>query len=94
MNEKLRYKKHLFICAGKSCSAKSDPDAAKKFFKEKIKEHGLKDKVRACTSSCLDYCDESPNIAIYPEATLLSHVEEKDWKKIFESILSELDQKR
>ena len=83
-----RYRHHLFICQGKSCAAKSDPDRAKKFFKEKIKEHGLKHELRACTSSCLDLCDDGPNIVVYPEGTWYTHVEgERDWSEIFERLV-------
>lgn len=78
-----RYRQHLFICAGKSCSAKADPEQAKQFFKERIKECGLKNEVRACTSSCLDLCDNGPNFVIYPEGIWYSGVKTEDWEEIF-----------
>lgn len=84
-----RYRTHLFICQGKSCSQKLDAEKAKQFFKEKIKEHGLKGQVRACTSSCLDLCDNAPNIVVYPEATWYSHVTETDLQKILEKHILE-----
>ena len=80
----IKYKTQLFICSGKACSKKSDPQATKQFFKEKIKELGLKAEVRACNCSCLDYCDEGPNIVVYPEGTLYEGVQEKDWEVIFQ----------
>jgi len=80
----IRYRTQLFICSGKACSKNSDPEAAKKYFKEQIKDAGLKADVRACTCSCLDYCDEGPNIVIYPEGTVLTGVREKDWPSILE----------
>jgi len=80
---KPRYRQHLFICHGKSCSKNGDPEGAKHFFKEKIKEHGLKREVRACASSCLDLCDHGPNIVVYPEGAWYSHVQASDWEEIF-----------
>jgi (2Fe-2S) ferredoxin len=84
MAERIRYRTQIFVCTGKSCSKNSDPDAAKKHFKERIKEAGLKAEVRACTCSCLDYCEEGPNNVVYPEGTLYSGVTEKDWSEIFD----------
>jgi (2Fe-2S) ferredoxin len=82
--ERIRYRTQILVCAGKKCSGKSDPEATKKYFKERIKELGLKAEVRACTCSCLDYCDDAPNIAIQPEGTLYKEArDEKDWDAIF-----------
>jgi NADH:ubiquinone oxidoreductase subunit E len=79
--ERIRYRAQLFVCSGKSCSEKSDPQAVKKFFKDKIKEAGLKDELRVCTCSCLDYCDDAPNMVLYPDGILLK--EEQDLEKVF-----------
>lgn len=82
-----RYRQHLFICHGKSCTEKGVPEEAKKFFKQKIKEHGLKSEVRACSCSCLDLCDFSPNLVVYPEGVWYSGVQASDWNEIFEEHL-------
>ena len=39
-----------------------------KRFKQKLAELGLKGKVRANQSGCLDQCEHGPNVVIYPEA--------------------------
>lgn len=83
MTERIRYRAQFFVCGGKACSQKSDPDAAKKYFKQRIKEEGLKAEVRACTCSCLDYCDDGPNIVVYPEGTIYKGVTEEQWPEIF-----------
>ena len=85
---KIRYRSHLLVCTGKSCSKESDPEAAKKYFKERIKEAGLKEEVRSGTCSCLDYCDDAPNMVVYPEGTLLKGVTSKDWAGIFDRYLA------
>jgi NADH:ubiquinone oxidoreductase subunit E len=83
---KIRYRKQLFICSGKACSEKSDPQAAKQFFKDKIREHGLKHEVRACTCSCLDYCDEAPNMVLYPEGKIVTA--STDWEQMWKELSS------
>lgn len=80
---KPRYRHHLFICHGKSCTKNGSPEAAKAFFKEKIKEHGLQREIRACSSSCLDLCDHGPNMVVYPEGVWYSGVHAGDWDEIF-----------
>jgi (2Fe-2S) ferredoxin len=84
---KIRYRTQLFICSGKACSKESNPDEAKRFFKERIKDLGLKAEVRSCTCSCLDYCDDAPNMVVYPEGTILSKVKEKDWEDILKEYI-------
>jgi NADP-reducing hydrogenase subunit HndC len=82
----IRYRKQLFICSGKSCSERHDPEAAKKYFKQAIKDAGLKDEIRACTCSCLDYCDDGPNLVLYPEGKLFQEVKPENWPEILEEL--------
>jgi (2Fe-2S) ferredoxin len=82
-SEKIRYRAHILVCSGKSCSKAHDPDAAKKYLKGRVKEEGLQTEVRAGTCSCLDYCDDSPNVVVYPEGTLYKSVREEDLEAIF-----------
>ena len=88
MSERIRYRAQIFVCTGKACSKNSDPDAAKKYFKERIKEEGLKDEVRACICKLLDYCDDAANMVVYPEGTIYKGVTEKDWDEIFRKHLA------
>ena len=56
-----------------------------KLFKQKLAERGLKGKVRANQSGCLDQCEHGPNIVVYPEAIWYGHVTEADVEEIVES---------
>ncbi len=80
---KNRFKHHLFICHGKSCSENGNPEQAKAFFKDKIKEHSLEGTLRACFSSCLNLCKQSPNMVVYPDGVWYSGVQNLDWGRIF-----------
>ena len=56
-----------------------------KLFKQKLAERGLKGKVRANQSGCLDQCEHGPNLVVYPDAVWYGHVTEADVDEIIES---------
>jgi (2Fe-2S) ferredoxin len=53
-----------------------------KLVKKKLAEQGLKGRVRANQSGCLDQCEHGPNIVIYPEAVWYGHVTAADVDEI------------
>ena len=92
----MKFKKHIFICtndrgkenARKSCGSCGGMDLRKELVKM-INDNGLKGKVRANKSGCLDVCENGPAVVIYPEGHWYLGVEKKDLKRIFDtSILS------
>jgi (2Fe-2S) ferredoxin len=48
-----------------------------------INENGLKGKVRANKSGCLDICEEGPALVIYPKGFWYSGVKKEDLNNIF-----------
>lgn len=54
-------------------------------FKVKLAERGLKGKVRANQSGCLDQCEHGPNVVIYPEAVWYGRVSMQDVEEIVDS---------
>jgi (2Fe-2S) ferredoxin len=60
-------------------------EATKKLFQQKLAEHGLKGKIRANQSGCLDQCEHCPNVVVYPDAVWHGHVTEADVEEIIES---------
>ena len=92
----MKFKKHIFICTNdrgkesvrKSCGSCGGMDLRKELVKM-INDNGLKGKVRANKSGCLDVCEHGPVVVIYPESHWYLGVEKKDLKRIFDtSILS------
>jgi (2Fe-2S) ferredoxin len=87
-----KFEKHIFVC-GNQCPPGSprgccDPTGQaklQKLFKQKPAERGLKGKVRANQSGCLDQCEHGPNVVVYPEAVWYGHVTEVDVDEIIES---------
>ena len=91
----MKYKKHIFICTNKrkECSVKGDcaslgANEIRMKFVQLINEHGLKGKVRANKSGCLDACEMGVALVIYPKGIWYANVIESDVPEIFnESIL-------
>jgi (2Fe-2S) ferredoxin len=54
-------------------------------FKQKLNAMGLKGRVRANRSGCLDQCEHGPNIVVYPEGVWYGGVKLEDMDEIIES---------
>ena len=86
------FEKHIFICCNqrepgspRACCDPSGGAELQKVFKEKLKARGLKGKVRANKSGCLDQCEHGPNIVVYPDAVWYGGVKASDVDEIIES---------
>ena len=87
-----KFGKHIFICGNQRPSGAPrrccDPEGRaelQKLFKEKLAERGLKRKVRANQSGCLDQCEHGPNLVVYPDAVWYGQVTLGDVDEIIES---------
>jgi (2Fe-2S) ferredoxin len=87
-----KFEKHIFVCGNQRPPESSrpccDPEgkaALQKLFKAKLKERGLKGKVRANQAGCLDQCEHGPNVVVYPDAIWYGHVTEADVDEIVDS---------
>lgn len=86
----MKFEKHIFICTNerdenslrKSCGSCGGLDLRKDLVRM-INESGLKGKVRANKSGCLDVCEKGPAMVIYPNGFWYLDVKKKDIKKIF-----------
>jgi len=84
------YRYHVFFCTnqrddGRECCQNCDAQRLRDYAKKRSKELQLAGKggVRINTAGCLDRCEEGPVIAIYPEATWYTYVDEEDIDEIF-----------
>jgi len=87
-----KFEKHIFVCGNqrpeghpRGCCDPSGQAALQKLFKQRLAEHGLKGRVRANQSGCLDQCEHGPNIVIYPEGIWYGGVTANDIEEIIES---------
>ena len=92
-----RYEKHIFVCIKERpeshprgcCLEKGSMDIRNRFV-QLINQHGLKGKVRANKSGCLDVCEMGINLVIYPDNLWYTGVTEADVDEIFEkSVLND-----
>lgn len=74
------YKKHIFVCTGKSCLAKGSEEVLKRL-REKIDEDGLKG-IKTSKGGCFGVCKETednaklcPVVAVYPEGVWYERVD-------------------
>ena len=95
MNSK--FLKHIFICVNERDKSSPRGDCARCGGKEirmefvkLINQYGLKGKVRANKSGCLDVCELGPAVVIYPDNIWYTKIKIDDVDEIFEtSILSD-----
>ncbi len=87
-----KFEKHLFICCNqrppgspRGCCDPKGQAELQWIFKQKLAERGLKHRVRANKSGCLDQCEHGPNVVVYPDAVWYGHVTPADVDEIIDS---------
>ncbi len=87
-----KFERHIFICGNqrpaghpRGCCDPTAKAELQKLFKQKLAERGLKGRVRANQSGCLDQCEHGPNLVVYPEAVWYGGVTLADVDEIVES---------
>ena len=87
----MKYDKHIFICTndrGENSTKQSCGSLdIRKEFVSLINASGLKGKVRANKSGCLDLCEQGPEILIYPQGYWYLNVEKRNIEKFFMNLL-------
>ena len=86
------FERHIFVCGNqrpaghpRGCCDPAGNAELQKLFKQKLAERGLRGKVRANQSGCLDQCEHGPNLVIYPEAVWYGGITLGDVEEIIES---------
>jgi (2Fe-2S) ferredoxin len=88
------YERHVFICLNErdeanprgDCTRKGSPDVLARF-KELAVQKGLRPRIRAQKSGCLDTCELGVSVVVYPEAVWYKKVTVQDVDEIVESHL-------
>ena len=87
-----KFEKHIFVCINqrpeghpRGCCNPNGQGELQWVFKQKLAERGLKNRVRANKSGCLDQCEHGPNVVVYPDAVWYGHVKLADVDEIIES---------
>jgi (2Fe-2S) ferredoxin len=87
-----KFEKHIFICGNqrpeghpRGCCDPAGLAELQLAFKQKLAARGLKGRVRANQSGCLDQCEHGPNIVVYPDAVWYGRVTLGDVDEIIDS---------
>lgn len=83
------FERHVFVCCNSrpagaqrpSCTADGNSSLHTEM-KKQAAAAGLKDRVRINKSGCLDQCEHSPVVVVYPEAVWYGHVKPEDAAEI------------
>jgi (2Fe-2S) ferredoxin len=74
-------RKHVLVCTASLCMQKGANNVAGRLRIE-LKRRGLDSDVLVNTCDSIDLCDIGPNIVVYPEQIIYSHVQLPDLKDI------------
>lgn len=74
------YRGYIMVCSGPNCGGGSQRLAEE--FEVQIKLAGLRNEIQVLRGSCLGICAAGPNVVVFPEGTIYSHVQVKDAARI------------
>lgn len=78
---KYPYEAHFLVCTGGRCNdgdlGKNRGESIRSELKDLNKKLGRKKTVRICAVSCLDRCDDAPNMVVHPSGHLYSKLTRK-----------------
>lgn len=84
--------RYFFVCVNRradddargSCAQKGS-EALQKGLKELLKDRGLANRFRACTSSCLDMCETGMTMVVEPDHVAYGRVRMEDLEEIVDA---------
>jgi (2Fe-2S) ferredoxin len=91
--QKVPYRRVIYICTNmredddRPACGKRGSEAICEKFKEEVKKRGLKGKIRAMKSGCMDFCEAGPNVMVFPDNTWHSGVTPEDVPALAEKYL-------
>ena len=84
-----KFEHHIFVCGNqrpaghpRGCCDPSAEAKLQKLFKQKLAQRGLKGRVRANQSGCLDQCEHGPTVVVYPTPSGMAHITPSDVDEI------------
>ena len=80
-----RFELHAFVCVSESACARDGPaEEIQKYLKGRLREAGLKERLRINKSGCLGQCGHGPMMVVYPEGVWYSHLTLDDAARVWE----------
>lgn len=92
---KYRFEKHFVVCIGGRCNDPKHGDESGENIQAHLKDlnrkMGRKPTVRVCKVSCLDMCDDGPNMIAWPDGTVFSHLDRKKAERAYREVMGDED---
>jgi (2Fe-2S) ferredoxin len=83
------FEKLFLVCTGARCNDAERGEERGERIREELKDHnkamGRKPTVRVCAVSCLDMCDDGPNMVVEPGHHLYSHLNRSSARAVYDS---------
>ena len=77
------YRSYVMICGGPNCTLLAGrQEKLAEEFEVQLKLAGLRKEVQVMRGGCLGLCSSGPNVAVFPEGTIYSHVLHMDMAEI------------
>jgi len=92
-HEKVPYQKMIFVCMnaeeknGRPACGLRGAEVICDALKSEVKSRGLKGRIRALKSGCMDLCEKGPNVMVFPDQVLHTGVTEQDIPALFKKYL-------
>ncbi|MBT1700130.1 (2Fe-2S) ferredoxin domain-containing protein [Fulvivirgaceae bacterium PWU4] len=80
----------LYVCCGSKCKKHGGKQLYKRL-KSSVKERSLKRKMQVIKTGCTDRCKIGPVIAVMPQNTWHTHMDEEKATSLFEQVTAKLD---
>ena len=80
------YRAHVMVCRGTGCTA-GGSESILEALKEEVKKRHLEEEVKVGFTGCHGFCEMGPNVVIYPDDILYTHVTLDDVEEIVEETL-------
>ena len=88
---KFPYEKQFLVCTGARCNDDKHGDDAGLPIREELKhlnkKLGRKSTVRVCSVSCLDLCEQGPNIVVWPEGEVYTGQDRKSAVRLYHAVM-------
>ena len=82
-----QYERHVFVCtSGEICPGQGSGDVHAEL-KRRVKDAGLKGRVRVNHAGCMNQCGHGPMVVVYPEDIWYAHVDVEGARRISEEHL-------
>ena len=87
------YKRVIYVCTnvreedGRPACGLRGSEAICLALKDEVKKRGLKGKIRAMKSGCMDFCEQGPNVMVFPDGVRHSEVTLEDVPALAEKYL-------